>query len=400
MAKLLLSGRYVATVVCPEGKSKLDIFDQGCKGLMLEVRASGGKTYYLRYSDKRGRIRQYRLADQRDVTLPQARHLADTKRAQIALGQDPATEKKTLREVKTVKAFMLESYLPHVKTYKRAWPADDSYLRNHILPAIGGKYLDEVTASDLIRFQHRMREKGYALGTCNRCLVLIRYAYNLALRWKEPGVTENPTKEVTLYKLDNQRERYLTPEETARLLDCVARSDNPALANIIRLLILTGARKREVLDCKWDDFDLVRMLWTIPVTKAGKPRYVPISDAVVTLLGEIPRKPGMDYVFPNPKTGRPFVSIFYSWNTARIEAGLSDVRIHDLRHSFASFLVNAGRSLYEVQRLLGHTQIKTTQRYAHLSHDTLRDAANAAMGAMLSGTSRPSDSSTKKPAAA
>lgn len=104
---------------------------------MLEIRASGGKTYYLRYSDKRGRIRQLRLADQRDITLSQARQLADTKRAEIALGRDPAEEKKTLREVRTLEAFMLQSYLPHVKTYKRAWPADDSYLRNHILPALG-----------------------------------------------------------------------------------------------------------------------------------------------------------------------------------------------------------------------------------------------------------------------
>lgn len=146
---------------------------------------------------------------------------------------------------------------------------------------------------------------------------------------------------------------------------------------------MTGARKREVLDATWQDFDLTRMLWTIPVTKAGKPRHVPISDAVVTLLNEIPKTPNINFLFPNPKTGQPFISIFYSWDTARNEAGLADVRIHDLRHSFASFLVNAGRSLYEVQKLLGHTQIKTTQRYAHLTHDTLRDAANAAMTAIM-----------------
>ncbi|UOD50423.1 site-specific integrase [Orrella daihaiensis] len=382
MAKMILSARFVQTAVCPPGKAKEDIFDIGCKGLMLEIRASGGKTYYLRYSDKRGRIRQLRIADQRDVTLAQARQLADAKRAEIALGRDPAEEKKTLREVRTVEAFMVESYLPHIKTYKRAWPADDSYLRNHILPAIGRKYMDEVKPTDLIKFQHSMREKGYALGTCNRCLVLIRYAFNLAKRWGEPGVTENPTKEVTLYKLDNQKERFLSPEETRRLLDCVARSDNGLLQYIIRMLILTGARKREVLDCKWADFDMARMLWTIPITKAGKPRHVPISDAVVSLLNEIPKTSGIDYLFPNPKTGKPFISIFYSWDTARTEAGLADVRIHDLRHSFASFLVNAGRSLYEVQKLLGHTQIKTTQRYAHLSHDTLREAANAAMSAI------------------
>ena len=101
-----------------------------------------------------------------------------------------------------------------------------------------------------------------------------------------------------------------------------------------------------------------------------------MSDGVVSLLESVPRQ-HCEWVFANPKTLKPYVSIFCAWNTARTKAGLADVRIHDLRHSYASFLVNAGRSLYEVQRLLGHTQIKTTQRYAHLSHDTLLDATNS-----------------------
>ena len=147
------------------------------------------------------------------------------------------------------------------------------------------------------------------------------------------------------------------------------------LQYIIPMLILTGARKREVLDAKWTEFDLERRQWRVSITKAGKPRYVPLSDGVVQLLSTLAHD-SPKWVFPNPKTGKPYVSIFCSWNTARKQAGLADVRIHDLRHSFASFLVNAGRSLYEVQKILGHTQIKTTQRYAHLSQDTLIDAAN------------------------
>jgi hypothetical protein len=157
------------------------------------------------------------------------------------------------------------------------------------------------------------------------------------------------------------------------------------LQYIIPMLILTGARKREVLDARWEDFDFERRLWRIHTTKLGKPRFVPMSDGVINLLESVPRH-GCEWAFSNPKTLKPYVSIYYSWDTARREAGLEDVRIHDLRHSYASFLVNAGRSLYEVQRLLGHTQIKTTQRYAHLSHDTLLDATNSvntALGGMF-----------------
>jgi integrase len=149
------------------------------------------------------------------------------------------------------------------------------------------------------------------------------------------------------------------------------------LPHIIPMMILTGARKREVLDARWEDFDFERRLWRIHTTKLGKPRFIPMSDGVINLLESAPLH-NCDWVFPNPKTLEPYVSIYYSWDSARREEGLEGVRIHDLRHSYASFLVNAGRTLYEVQRLLGHTQIKTTQRYAHLSHDTLLAATNAA----------------------
>lgn len=220
-----------------------------------------------------------------------------------------------------------------------------------------------------------MRTKGLALGTANRCLVLLRYAMNLALRREIPGITKNPTKDVPLFEDHCNKERYLSPEEAQTLYRAVQASVNPMLQYIIPMLILTGARKREVLDAQWTEFDLERRQWRVSVTKAGKPRYVPLSDGVVQLLSSMPHDDNQ-WIFANPKTGKPYVSIFYSWDTARNQAGLADVRIHDLRHSFASFLVNAGRSLYEVQKILGHTQIKTTQRYAHLSQDTLIDAAN------------------------
>ena len=147
---------------------------------------------------------------------------------------------------------------------------------------------------------------------------------------------------------------------------------------IVPMLLLTGARKREVLDAQWQDFDFSRRIWRIPMSKSGKARHVPLSDGAMTLLSTMPRKPGCDWAFANPETGKPYVSIFCAWNTARKKAGLADVRLHDARHSFASLLINSGRTLYEVQHILGHSQVKTTQRYAHLSQDTLLAAANAA----------------------
>ena len=136
---------------------------------------------------------------------------------------------------------------------------------------------------------------------------------------------------------------YLSEDEARRLYESVCQSQNKMLQCIVPMLILTGARKREVLDARWQDFDFERRLWRIPTTKAGKPRHVPLSDGVLSPLTTMPKNLKSDYVFANPETNKPYVSIFCSWNTARIKAGLSDVRVHDLRHSFASLLINSGR---------------------------------------------------------
>jgi integrase len=145
-----------------------------------------------------------------------------------------------------------------------------------------------------------------------------------------------------------------------------------------------------VLDAKWADVDWERKSWRIPKTKSGKIRHIPLSTGALQLLESLKRLAGMAggmnstvadsgdlacrHIFANPATGLPYVSFFYSWDAARIRAGLPDLRVHDLRHSFASFLVNAGRSLYEVQELLGHADIRTTSRYAHLSRERLFEA--------------------------
>jgi len=382
MPKLKLTQSRIADATCPSDKKRVDLFDTDCKGLVLETRIAGGKTFYLRYQDARGRTRQLRLADATDVSLSQAKALADKARNRIAMGEDPKHEKSVAKSVPKFGEFIEERYLPYIKGYKRSWETDVSYLRNHILPAFGKKYMDEITAPEIIAFHHNIRTKGYAEGTANRLLILLRFAFNLAVKWELAGVKLNPTKGVTLFEdLAGKKERYLSKEEAQRIFEAVRNSDNPRLQHIVPMLILTGARKREVLNASWEDFDLERRQWRIPTTKTGRPRHVPLSDGVLQLLASMPHDSNK-WIFPNPKTGKPYVSIFYSWNTARKQAGLAGVRMHDLRHSFASFLVNAGRSLYEVQKILGHTQVKTTQRYAHLSQDTLVDAANAAMNSI------------------
>jgi integrase len=376
MPKVNLDAIFVRNATCETGKNKTDYYDTSITGFILEVRSSGGKTYSLRYRDPHGKLRQHKIGDAQSITFDKAKSAAIKLRSRVVLGESPAEEKKLLRTVPTV-AELADRYMIFVRGYKRDFSGDDSYLRNHILPKWGRQHIDEVTQQSVIEFHHGMRASGYAPATANRVIILLRYMYNLAKKWKISGAENNPTAGVQLFECNNARERFLTTEETQRLIGALEGSDNPQLKYIVPILILTGMRKMELLKAQFQDIDIERKLWRIPLPKSGKARHVPLSDSVLQILAQLPRWEKCTYVVPNPKTKLPYVSIYHSWNTARKSVGMPELRMHDLRHSFASFLVNAGQSLYTVSNLLGHTQIKTTQRYSHLSTDTLLSAVGA-----------------------
>ena len=296
----------------------------------------------------------------------------------MVLGKDPAGDKRVKRRVPTLSYFVQFHYLSYIKQYKRSWKADDSMLKTHILPKFGSQHMDKITTQAISDFHHGLVSKGLAKGTANRGLVLMKYMFNVALKWDIPGVTVNPAKDVKLFEANNARERYLTVEETQRLLAAVEKSKNSQLKYIVPLLLLLGCRKRELLDARWEEFDLDRRIWRISMSKSGKSRHVPLSKAALDIIQKLPRFDGCPYLIPNPDTLKPHVQIHRAWNNARIAAGLPDVRMHDLRHSMASNMVNSGRSIYEVAKVLGHSQLKTTQRYAHLSQETLLEAMDAA----------------------
>src|SRR5690606_18482998 len=183
----------------------------------------------------------------------------------------------------TVVQFFREQYLPYVKSYKRSWNTDESIIRNHILPALGERPLDSVRPPDIALLMESMRAREYAPGTINRVLVLLRYGFTLALRWQVEGVECNPVRELIALKEDNKIERFLTREETVRLLKATQHSDNRQLYPIVFFLLRTGARKREALDAKWRDIDWRQRSWRIPRTKSGKVRHVPLSSGALSL---------------------------------------------------------------------------------------------------------------------
>ena len=381
MPTVRLSPTFVRQVSCPSGVRKTDYFDVTMPGFMLEVRPSGGKTYYQRFTDERGRERQFKIGPADVLTLRQARRKAIQIKAEAILGNNPQHERQQRRAIPTLQAFIRDQYLPFVRTYKRSWKTDETVLRLHVLPRLGRMCLDEVTTTSITELITSLRNDNYAPGTIARVVVILRYLFNLARKWKVFIGTDNPAADIPV-PADVQRNRFLDQSEIERLVKALTADENQVAAKAIMLLLLTGARRNEITHARWDQIDLKSSTLFVPLSKSGKPRYVFLNAAAVDVLGSIPRFPSSPYVFPSPKTGRPSASLHFPWQRIRVNAGLADVRLHDLRHSFASALVNDGWDLYTVQRLLGHANAKATQRYAHLSRETLAKAVET-MGVLV-----------------
>ena len=374
MPVIALSAEIVRTLKCPLDRTKIDYFDAAHVGLLVEVRLTGGKTYYQRYLDERGRTRQFKIGTTDVLSLAQARRKARQVRSQAVLGFDPQQRRRELRLIPTLMQVVQDRYLPYVKSYKRSWKTDETVLRLHILPALGFHYVDTLTAQPVAELVTRMRNQGYAPGTTNRVVIILRHIFNIASKWDVPGIAKNPTAGINLAP-DVNRERFLNVEEFERLIMSIEQDENRVARDAIKLLLLTGARRNEVTYAKWEHVDWEKKTLLVPRSKSGKVRAITLNGSAIALLRSIIPVSRNEYIFPAPTTGRPCPSLYFPWNRIRLRAKLSDLRLHDLRHSFASYLVNNNVSLYKVQQLLGHSNSRYTQRYAHLSSESLLEAA-------------------------
>ena len=361
--------------VTPSSRITL-FFDTEIKGFVLEHRRGGGKTFYFRYRDYDKKVRMERLGKIEEISLDEARERAFRIQKLVEEGGNPKIELHKFSVFPTFGEFVKTTYIPYIQIHKRSAWMDVTLLNNHLLPIFENYRIDRIRRKDIINMQNHSVNMGFAPGTCNRWLILMRYIFNCAIRWEVLPPNSNPTSGVDLLNDNGARERYLTKEEVKRLFDIINTNPNKQVGLIIKLLLYTGARKREILDAKWEHVDLEKRVLTVPLSKSGKPRHIALSDAAVEIIQSLPREKNVPWLFFNPKTKKPPVTIFCAWNSIRKKAGIPDVRLHDLRHSFASFLVNSGRSLYEVQKLLGHYDPKVTMRYAHLSQSGLVEAAN------------------------
>lgn len=376
MPKVRLDAHFCLTAACEPGKRKTDYWDTQTAGFVLEVRPTGGKTYYLRYLDQSQRQRQLKIGGFADITFDKARKAAKRLRSEVVLGGDPAGAKEERKAIPTYAA-LAEQHLAYAKAHLRSYGSTELNLRRHIVPRWGKLRLNEIRPPDISKWLAEKPSEGLAPATVEKLRVLFGRSFELGRKWGVPGCENNPVRSVPRARFNNARERFLTADEAARLLKACDRSFNPQLGNIARLLLLTGARVSELLHAEWRHVSVERKAWHIPMSKTGTARYVPLSGEALAVLEQLPRFGGCPYIVPNPDTLKPFVSIKRAWQTARKEALLSGLRIHDLRHSAASFMINAGVNLYAVGKVLGHADHKSTMRYSHLANETLLAAVEA-----------------------
>lgn len=363
-------------------------WDTSMPGFGIRVKPPATLSYVIQYRTA-GQSRRMTLGKHGRITLEKARKEAKKYLGQVTVGQDPARERAEQRAAPTMKELAADYLERHAVPKKR--PAsvrdDRSMLDRFILPKLGSRKVNAITRREIEGVTNSLAATPY---TANRVRALLSKMFSLAVGWA--WRPDNPVANVAPFP-ETARERWLREDEIDRLFAVLDAHSNQSYGNAIRLLLFTGARRSEVLKAEWSQFDLENGLWTKPAhtTKQRRLHHVPLSSEALSLLRSMRAVADGDqrYLFPGrpaPRAAddkqsqgqeRPLQEIRRFWHEVRREAGLEDVRLHDLRHTFASHIVSAGVSLPMVGQLLGHTQAATTQRYAHLAVEPLRAASDA-----------------------
>jgi integrase len=366
------------------------VWDSELKGFGVRITPAGAITFILNYRSH-GRQRRYKIGRAPEWTAEAARAEAAKIKPKIdSEGYDPLESKQKARGEPTMVDLATE-YLKHRQDKSASTRRNDRQMLDGIvLPRLGKLRLAAVNSRDIEGLKEFLEATPYR---ANRVLALVSHMFSKAMEWK--WAKENPARGIARYHED-RRERWLSTEELGALRKALDSYSDQNAANALRLLLLTGAREGEVLKAAWEQFDLQRGTWTKPShhTKQKKIEHVPLNDEALALLRKMNAAKKSGPLFPGRDGKAARVSLRKPWVQVCKAAGLAEaitkqgkrrkkvtkykplVRIHDLRHTFASHLVSNGASLQVVGKLIGHTQMATTMRYAHLSDGALRDATN------------------------
>jgi len=380
-----LTETLVNQLTCPEGKSRMEACDSSLPGMYVLVRSGSDiKTYYLRHKNALGKTAHKKIGRTTDITLAAARKQARALKADfLANGVDPVAAAKLDDTAMTLDEFWVDHYLPFASPRKRSIRRDKQLYRIQIQPTFGQTRLDQITRQKILALATFHKNSGLAGASADHVTKLIRRLMTLAVEWD--FLAKNPASRIQLFNIDNQVENYLDDQQLQQLMKVLLTDDNRPVCLIAQFLLATGCRLTEALTAEWALIDRQNRIWRVSASnsKSGKSRTVPLTDAALNVLDQIGTEGSFEEVFVNLRTGKRYTHIRHTWHRLRKKACLPWLRLHDLRHTFASMLVNSGQTLYAVQQCLGHADSRVTQRYSHLSSQTLQDAANTASEKIL-----------------
>jgi integrase len=359
-------------------------YDSEVKGFGCRVTANGARAFILNYRTRAGRERRYTIGQFPDWKTAAARAEAAELKKRIDLGEDPLAKVEADRNAKTVAELCERFERDHFGKLRPSTASDyRSLIEREIKPALKHLKVKDVTFSDVDGLHQKITRRG-ATYQANRTVAILSKMFALSKRsgWR----TDNPCQGIERNQ-EQKRHRYLSADEITRLTKALSEFEDQQAANIVRLLLLTGSRRGEVLGAKWDQFDLKEGVWTKPgaTTKQKTVHRVPLSAPARQLLSEL-RQQGEDdsgFVFPARRGSGHRDGIKLEWKAICSAAQISGARIHDLRHTYASMLASAGMSLPIIGALLGHSQPATTARYSHLMDDPLRQATERVGAAVM-----------------
>jgi integrase len=377
-----LDNRDIKRLPAPKAGNRI-YYDSEVAGFGCRVTSGGARSFILNYRTRSGRERRFTIGPASEWNVTAARNEAKELKKKIERGDDPLAEIRADREAPTM-ADMCQRFTEEHLPKKRA-STQESYgiiIEKLILPKMRHFKAVEVTFADVDAL-HRKITKDGSPYQANRAMAVLSKMFNFAIRWG--WRTDNPAKGIERNQ-ETKRDRYLSAEELARLSDALAKHPDQQGANMIRLLLLTGARSGEVRAMRWENLDLENGVWTKPgsTTKQAKLHRIPLSAPARQLLAGIRASVNdSDFVFPG-RSGEHRIEFRKTWRNLCKTARIKDARPHDLRHTYASVLASSGHSLPIIGRLLGHSQPATTARYSHLQDDPLRIATERA-GAIIGG---------------
>lgn len=367
----------------------LMIWDTEVRGFGFKITPTGHRSFVYMYRGPDGKQRKPTIGRYGDLTVDQAREQARNLAHQVRTGRDPSLERQQKRAALKLSELCERFLDEHVRPKNSPKTAKDTeaIIRRIVVPKLGNLRVEDLTRADAAKFHGSLHKTPY-LG--NRCLAMLSKMMNLAEVWGLRPEGTNPCRRVEKFP-EEPKNRYLSGDEVGRLAEVLDRheSSSPYLVAAIRLLLLTGLRQSEVRTLQWSFIDLDAGRIHLPKTKTGQ-HAIPITAPVRATLAAIPRVSGNPWVIVGRSPNAPHQDMQPFWQKVRREAGLEDVRIHDLRHSFASFALAGGTSLAVIGKLMGHKNQSTTARYAHLSDDVVRvGAAKTAdhIGSLLSQNS-------------